>query len=224
MNVNFIKSIFLFAVVAIFLSACKNEPFEWEDTNGPAESTIEMVDLGLSVKWATCNVGAILPWQCGNYYSWGEISTKHDYNYEASCVTLGKSVGNISGNYDYDAARAVWGGKWRLPTKEEFEELINECYWSSYKSYLGRKIYNVRGPNGNEINFPATGYYSSEFKENMFDQGYYWCSTPSNDNIGEEVKDYYAYSLYLDSNNNNIYKTIQAQVRTMGLCIRPVSD
>lgn len=69
MNMNFIKTIFSFAAMAIVFSGCKKGPFEW-DTNGPTESTIEMVDLGLSVKWALCNIGAILPWQHGNHYSW----------------------------------------------------------------------------------------------------------------------------------------------------------
>lgn len=223
MKMNSIKTIFSFVILAIAFSGCKKEPFEWEDTNGPTESTIEMVDLGLSVKWASCNIGAVLPWQCGNYYSWGEINTKSNYNEDFS-ITSGKSMGDISGNADYDAARAVWGGKWRLPTKEEFDELINECYWSfRYGSYSGKKGYSIKGPNGNEIFLPLTGFYKSEYNEQVDYSGNYWCSTPYNGDIwGGDNNDNYAYSLYFYERNES--KSCYYELRNKGFCIRPVSD
>ena len=69
----------------------------------------ECVDLGLSVKWATCNVGASSPTEYGNYYAWGETVTKSEYT-KKNCKTYGISMGDISGNSSYDAARANWGG------------------------------------------------------------------------------------------------------------------
>ena len=88
----------------------------------------EYVDLGLSVKWATCNVGASKPEDYGNDYAWGETSTKSSYTSDSS-KTYGKQMNDIKGNSQYDAARANWGGTWRLPTGAELEELKNKCTW-----------------------------------------------------------------------------------------------
>ena len=100
----------------------------------PKEKTIkdghEYVDLGLpsGLKWATCNVGASKPEDFGNYYAWGETSPKDEYT-EDNCSTYEKQINDISGNAQYDAARANWGGKWRLPTKSEMQELRYKCTW-----------------------------------------------------------------------------------------------
>ena len=88
----------------------------------------EWVDLGLSVRWATCNVGASVPSGYGDYYAWGEIETKTEYTEETS-LTYGVELGDISGNSQYDAATANWGEGWRMPTEHEFEELFDECDW-----------------------------------------------------------------------------------------------
>ena len=71
----------------------------------------EWVDLGLSVKWATKNVGASSPSNYGDYYAWGETSTKSEY-LDSNSKTYGKSMGNIGGNSSYDVARYRWGGNW----------------------------------------------------------------------------------------------------------------
>ena len=117
----------------------------------------EYVDLGLpsGLKWATCNVGASSPSDYGNYYAWGETSTKSEYT-ESNSKTRGKNMGDIGGNSAYDAARANWGGSWRLPTKAEFEELLNRCTWT-WTSQNGHKGYLVKGPNGRSIFIPAAG-------------------------------------------------------------------
>ena len=93
-------------------------------TNGQINGH-DFVDLGLpsGLKWATCNVGASSPSEYGNYYAWGEVEPKESYTQE-NCLTWGQEIGDISGNPQYDAARANWGGTWRMPTKSEFEELI----------------------------------------------------------------------------------------------------
>lgn len=116
----------------------------------------EWVDLGLSVKWATCNVGASSLSAYGNYYAWGETRTKSEYNYSNS-VTYEKSMGDIAGSSQYDAARANWGSSWRLPTKAEFQELINNCTWT-WTSQGGHNGYKVTGKNGNSIFLPAAGW------------------------------------------------------------------
>ena len=89
----------------------------------------EYVDLGLSVKWATCNVGVSSPSDYGNYYAWGEVRTKSEYTKD-NCATWNKSTGDIAGNSTCDAARYNWGGKWRLPTKDECQELLDNCTWT----------------------------------------------------------------------------------------------
>lgn len=84
----------------------------------------EWVDLGLpsGVKWATCNVGASYPEEYGNYYAWGETSTNSEY-VEGNCSTYSKSMGDISGDAQYDVVRKYWGGSWRMPRKTELQEL-----------------------------------------------------------------------------------------------------
>ena len=80
----------------------------------------EYVDLGLSVKWATCNVGASSPEDTGYDFAWGETKPKATYT-ESNSVTYGNSsIGNIAGDARYDAARANWGGSWRLPRKRRY--------------------------------------------------------------------------------------------------------
>ena len=139
----------------------------------------DYVDLGLSVKWATCNVGASSPTDCGNYYSWGEVSTKEAY-IDTNCTTYEKDLGDISGNSSYDAARANWGGSWRLPTKVEFQELIDNCdsEWATTQTgeLCGFKITSRK--NGKSIVLPTNGYHTW-LLHGINDSGGYWSSTPN---------------------------------------------
>lgn len=137
----------------------------------------DYVDLGLSVKWATCNVGASSPSDYGDYFAWGEISTKSSYTQENS-ITYGMEMENIEGNPSYDAACANWGGSWRLPTKEECKELVEECTWSRVRQ-KGYNVYRVKGPNGKSIFLPAAGWYDGTTNDGTGRLGEYWCSTPS---------------------------------------------
>ena len=173
----------------------------------------EYVDLGLSVKWATCNVGASKPEDYGNYYAWGETSTKSLYTRD-NIKTYGKSMGDINGNSSYDAARANWGGKWRMPTKAEMQELIDKCTWT-WTTQNGVKGYKVTGPNGNSIFLPAAGDRSGSSLYSAGGHGYYWSSTP-------HVNYYYddAYDLNFHSGGQNVGWNF----RSRGLSVRPVSE
>ncbi len=174
----------------------------------------EYVDLGLSVKWATCNVGASSPSGYGNYYAWGETSTKSKYT-ESNSKTYGdSSYGNIGGNYGTDAARANWGGTWRLPTKAELKELKARCTWT-WTTQGGHKGYKVKGPNGNTIFLPAAGvrYGMSPIYED--ECGYYQSSTPDSNSSGSG-----AYGLYLISSGINVC----SNTRDAGYSVRPVSE
>ena len=136
----------------------------------------EWVDMGLSVRWATCNVGALSPSDYGNYYAWGETMTKSSYE-EDNSRTYKMSMGDISGNPSYDAATANWGDGWRMPTKEEFEELEGKCDWQ-WTTRGGHNGYDVTGPNGNSIFLPAAGWRLGESLYDAGGLGYYWSSTP----------------------------------------------
>ena len=178
----------------------------------PSTSPYEAVDLGLSVKWATFNVGATKPEEYGDYFAWGEISPKSSY-YESNSVTYGKSMSDISGNAQYDAARANWGGDWRMPTTSEQRELLNNCSWQ-WTTLNGVNGYRVTGPNGNSIFLPAAGFRNGTSLYYEGSNGYYWSSTP------EELNSDYAcyltfYSYYCDWNYSGYPPN--------GQSVRPVS-
>ena len=172
----------------------------------------DYVDLGLSVKWATCNVGANAPHGYGNYYAWGETTTKSSYTSDNS-RTYDKSMGDISSNASYDAARANWGGTWRLPTKREMEELEDKCTWQ-WTTQSGVNGHKITGPNGNSIFLPAAGYCGGSSHNDVGEYGNYWSSTP------HESSDNYACRLYFDSGDHNV----NWSYRNLGHTVRPVSE
>ncbi len=151
------------------MKPAENSSFQSGTVNGH-----EYVDLGLSVKWATCNVGASSVSDYGDYYAWGETETKSNYD-EDNSVMLGKDSGDISGNADYDAARANWGGAWRLPTEAEIRELVDKCQWE-WTTIEGHSGYKVTGPNGNSIFLPAAGCRYGALLINAGKYGNYWIS------------------------------------------------
>lgn len=171
------------------------------------------MDLGLSVKWATCNVGATQPHGYGNYYAWGETSTKSEYT-DRTCRTYRRyTSGDISGNSIYDVARANWGGSWRMPTKREMEELKNKCTWK-WTTQSGVKGYRVTGPNGNSIFLPTAGECQRSSRYDAGKCGYYWSSTPY------ERKSDSAYQLDFDDSGHRV----NCYFRYQGATVRPVSD
>ncbi|MGM9866399.1 MAG: hypothetical protein ACI303_00860 [Lepagella sp.] len=171
------------------------------------------VDLGLSVKWATCNVGANSPSDYGDYYAWGETSTKSSYTEENSS-TFGKSMGNIGGNSSYDVARYRWGGSWRMPTKAELEELKTKCTWT-WTTQGGHNGYKVTSKiNGKTIFLPATGIRYGTSPDYVGEYGYYWSSTPYEGNTG------LAYSLGFDHSGRDM----RWGHRYYGFSVRPVVE
>ena len=172
----------------------------------------EYVDLGLSVKWATCNVGATTPEGYGDYFAWGETSTKSSYTSDNS-KTYGKSMGDIKGNSNYDAATANWGGAWRMPTKAEMQELRDRCNWK-WTTQNGVKGYKVTGPNGNNIFLPAAGCRLGSSLYDAGSIGYYWSSAPN------ESNSYGAYNLSFGSDIHGM----SYYGRYYGQSLRPVLE
>ena len=181
----------------------------------------DYVDLGLSVKWATCNVGASSPGDYGNHYAWGETSTKSSYDTDNS-ATYGKQMGSIAGNPTYDVARKKWGSPWRLPTKAEFDELVDNCTWT-WTTQNGHNGYKVTSKkNGNSIFLPAAGFRggtssngrgtSSNFQGITGD---YWSATPHESDTN--------FACYLDFSEGNGNGTYWVN-RYYGRSVRPVSQ
>ena len=175
-------------------------------------STDQKVDLGLSVYWAGWNVGATSPEYYGDYYAWGETNAKSSYT-EDNSSTYGKSMGSIAGNSTYDVARAKWGGSWRMPTKDQFQELLDRCTWT-WTTYKGVDGYKVTGPNGNSIFLPAAGWRYGTSLGNEGSLGYYWSATPD-----ESGPDGAYYLLFIDDDRFTYWNS-----RYYGCSVRPVSQ
>ena len=147
----------------------------------------EWIDLGLpsGLKWASCNVGASSSEEYGDYFAWGETTTKSSYDednsitYNFSASTLqSRGIIGSDGNLTaaYDAATANWGGSWCMPTIDEIAELRNKCTWK-WTSQNGVNGQLVTGPNGNSIFLPAAGYRGGT---GFYDRGSYggcWSAT-----------------------------------------------
>ncbi len=206
-------------ILLVFFTQKNNDNNEIENVavsdNDNAQNSInghEYVDLGLSVKWATCNIGAESPSDKGDYYAWGEITTKPEY-IESNSATYGKDINSISGNSNYDVARASWGGTWRIPTKEEVEELMNTCKFE-WITKDGRTGCEIIGPNGNSIFLPIVGQRKgASIDPKRAKDGCYWSATPyTNKND--------AYGLYFNSG----YLGCTMDSRFLGQVVRPVSE
>ena len=177
------------------------------------ENGHEWVDLGLSVKWATCNVEASVPEQYGNYYAWGETKPKDEYT-QSNSVTFEQNISDFSGNPQYDAAAANWGGDWRMPTEAEMNELSSRCTWEWIKQN-GVRGYKVTGPNGNIIFLPASGYwYATSFTDGSCGYTYYWSSTSHSSYTSS------AYTLRFDSGS----RIVDSHNRYYGYSVRPVRE
>ncbi len=187
----------------------------------PNASSYDAVDLGLSVKWASCNVGAESPEEYGDYFAWGETETKSSYTSDNS-VTYGLSISELEsrgiigsdGNLTaaYDAATANWGDGWRMPTLDEIKELLNNCTWN-WTTLNGVNGRLVTGPNGNSIFLPAAGYRYDTSLYYAGSGGYVWSATPLSSSSRAYGLDFNSgYYYWFDDN------------RTYGQAVRPVSE
>ena len=195
------------------------------DSNHP-----HAIDLGLpsGTKWACCNVGATTPEEQGYYYSWGETKEKDQYDWTTyihcdgsmdTCHDLGSDIAGT----EYDVAHVQWGGSWVMPSKDQIQELIDNCsyVWTSMNDRMGGFF---TGSNGSTIFLPevwiredcigeSKNSSSNIVADPMPESGSYWSSTPNQT---------YSWSAnYLIIYNNGVNSGSGA-LRRDGLTVRPV--
>ena len=189
----------------------------------PKQATL--VDLGLSVKWADKNVGATDESPYGDYYAWGETSTKDDYtwvNYQhanGSATTVRDIGSDIAGTeYDVASKTEAYDPETKkladvcLPTMSQFEELRTKCTWKE-ETVDGHKGFRVTGPNGNSIFLPFSGSNFDGSVRNVDVYTYYWSSEVDASNLQK------ANALYIKTATS---PTMTVAQRRTGLVIRAV--
>lgn len=208
----------LLSTFTLFLTSCEDSnednlienPISYNKTG--TENGKGYVDLGLSVKWAICNIGATSPEEYGNYFAWGETKPKTKYDWSTYKYCNGTSdimtkycIDSHCGIVDSkstlelndDAAQVNWGGGWRIPTESEIEELKNasNCTWtwSNHNGVNGYKVTSKK--NGNSIFIPAAGTCTDNNIKNVGKEAGYWSSSL----CLSYYNNYNAGRLYLDS-------------------------
>lgn len=226
-------------VAVVCATGCTKDPDNGGINNGNGgdnsdTNNHEYVNLGLpsGTLWATCNVGANAPEDFGDYFAWGETEAKGTYFWDTykycngnSC-TLTKYCTNSSyGNDEFadnlvrllpedDAATVNWGGNWRMPTKEEWEELWDNTRstWMKYNGVHG-KLFTAS--NGNSIFLPAAGVYRGENLDGSDSWAFYWSCSLATD------KPYIAYRFMFSSDSYPAVLLI-CEGRPSGLSVRAV--
>ena len=197
----------------------ENEPMT---TSIDLVSAFNYVDLGLpsGLKWANCNLGASAPERTGKYYAWGEVAEKQSYSWDtynyyqdSALVKYTDSDGLTSLESTDDAATAMLGSAWRMPTRDEFAELYDNCT-KEYTAQNGVNGYRFTGSNGNSIFLPMAGGRDGEGLLSNGESGFYWASTL----YSEDTE--YAWGFLFDSSSS--YET--SYYRMLGQTIRPVYD
>lgn len=226
------RFLFPIVVLSLLLSCSKPAPKQEEQPEPEPEPTFymdhEYVDLGLpsGILWAACNVNAALPGESGDYFAWGELEPKENYDWttykycdgKASKMTKYCQSTNF-GEVDYktvlepsdDVAAVEWGGNWRMPTQLERSELVLNCKFSlSYKD--GNNVLKITGPNGNSIYVPTAGYRLQ--KEILYggECCYFWTSTLYS------AESCYSYCIFAKYNFSGWDK----EFRCIGMPVRPV--
>ena len=188
------------------------------DISSEVENDHEFVDLGLSVKWATCNIGASKPEEYGGYYAWGETEEKDYYSWSnythcdgtlGSCHYIGKDIAGT----EYDVAHVNWGGSWRMPTSDQIRELFDKCSrtWTQKNGVNG---FLFTSSNGNTIFLPAAGslWYDDFNPEGI--NGDYWSSQSGEYEFYANDLIFYSYRWFFGNYNFGY--------RSKGLSVRAV--
>lgn len=185
-------------------------------------------DLGLSVYWADVNVGASSEIETGEYFAWGEIAPKSEYTRE-NYAYYNSATGRFNNPLDtidisrskYDVARMTWGGKWRMPTREELYELTNNCNFTWDSERLGFIVTNKNGQ-GDSIFLPVTGYKSDTGIYNTGTSGCYWSSRDYDRT--EQLLYQEGFSMKVIKRTSSVELSVSSNGKQYGYCIRPVMD
>ena len=216
---------------------------KWSKANSDGTYTIngqKFVDLGLSVLWATCNVGASSAYDYGKCYAWGEVTAynenkdwgdkgvKTNYNFDNYKYGTSSSLTKYNGTDNLttleagdDAATVNWGSSCRMPTQAEFDELLNSnnCSWSNTteNGVSGYKVTSKKeGYTDKSIFLPANGSREGETLYNQGSSGGYWSSSCSTSDYSDAFRLSFG-STY--SNQNCVEKD-----RCFGSAVRPVAE
>lgn len=183
------------------------------------------VDLGLPSgnMWATCNVGAHRPSDFGEYYAWGELVEKNSYTND-NCSTIGNLPLNIN-NTQYDVVNNKWGGKWRMPTKDDLQELVDLCDWK-WCIVNGVAGYKITGPNKNSLFLPAGDSKGENGSKGQFvnTSGDYWSANSYRK--GTSIYENNSNPLWLNCSYGLFFynkgKDVRSYPRYFGRNVRPV--
>ena len=160
----------MFCSIVPMLVSADNDPCP--DSNHPHK-----IDLGLpsGTRWACCNIDTSAPEAYGGYYAWGELVEKNWYGWSNYSLSSAGSMYDLTA--EEDVATVLWGSKWRMPTMDEFRELIKYCTWS-WEEYNGVMGARVTGPNGNAIFLPAGAMKDEDYyTAKVGTYGSYWGRT-----------------------------------------------
>lgn len=225
-------SIFGFITIVIIQPEEENDPIVDGASVCGNVGNYNYVDLGLSVKWATYNIGATKPSEYGDYFAWGETESKDSFlesNYKwcnqvhnrALKYCLKSDYGTVDNksvlDMDDDAASINWGSSWRMPTHKEQKELIDGCTWEWTSDFNNSGIAGAIATskkNGNTIFFPATGYRMDYFYVAIKSTGFYWASTLDENTIMADI-----FGFRNECTEVNYY----ADLREYGMTIRAVT-
>lgn len=250
MKKNFLLLLTVFGLSAFAMSACSDDDDDNSDDNNNSQTTENTntggeqiddnkiisnhhyVDLGLSVKWAQCNIGAVTPEGFGNFYAWGETSPKKSYDWDTYKWCNGDDTSLTKYNSssedgvvdnledlepEDDAATVNWGSDWRTPTLEECEELIEKTDNKWVENYKSTKvngyIFVSKDDNfkSDTLFLPAAGNYTQNYYGDKNEWGRYMNSnTPGTWFQALSFWDRSVYMCYMD--------------RSEGFSVRPVTD
>lgn len=190
------------------------------------------LDLPSGLKWATMNIGALKPVNYGNYYAWGDVTTKSDYSSSSYSFSYMKYFSelqadgivdeNLNLTAEFDAATKNWSKNWRMPTTTEMRELIKYCTWSwtTLDGIKGYKVESKNVDNANWIFLPAAGRLGEIVNVSTGSDGYYWCAS-----CNAQATDNSQYAADLLFSVDGVGKSMSAgSYRFMGLTIRPVTE
>lgn len=226
------KCLFALAALSLLMACTPEKTPGGDNNNNGGNSQPSVVDLGLSVKWATCNLGAAKPEDYGDYYAWGETEPKEDYSWSTYkwCNGLYSTITKYNTLSFYstvdnktvlepedDVAHVKLGGKWRMPTDAEWTELRTKCIWTWVTNYKGSGINGrlVEATNGNSIFLPAAGFRVDTNLEGAGSAGCYWSSS-----LYTSIPEY----AWLVSFRSGYVNRYYDGYRYYGLSVRPVSE